>query len=371
MATQIIRVGFIGAGANTRLHHLPKLRAQRGVELAAVANRSRESGERVAKDFGIARVYDDWREVVRAPDLHAICIGTWPYMHCEMTLAALAAGKHVLCEARMAMNAAEGRRMLAASRKAPQLVALLVPAPLTLETDSTLQSLLADGYVGEVLAVELHASQGRFVDSDGPLHWRHQVSLSGHNILNMGIWYEAMMRWLGPARRVMAMTKIAAARRRDGGGIWQRIGDIKALIRPGRGRRGPAAGWLAVAGAERATQPASPIPQPGQPSTAIVRRRPRGSQEASCRGRVQRRDWDGLLMGGGGSAQVGGGRGRPRRVRRVEQAQVREDLAHHGRVLHRGDEPQPAATARAGEDIEIEHGAAGVLSSRGESHPSP
>ena len=41
----------------------------------------------------------------------------------------------------------------------------------------------------------------------------------------------------------------------------------------------------------------------------------------------------------------------------MEQAQVREDRAHHGRVLHRGDEPPPAATARAGEDIEIEHAA--------------
>jgi hypothetical protein len=40
-------------------------------------------------------------------------------------------------------------------------------------------------------------------------------------------------------------------------------------------------------------------------------------------------------------------------------------------AARRRDEPQPAATARAGEDIEIEHGAAGVLSSRGESHPSP
>ena len=215
MTTQTIRVGFVGAGANTRLHHLPKLRAQPGVELVSVANRSKESGERVAKEFGIARVHDDWREVVRAPDVDAVCIGTWPYTHCEMTLAALEAGKHVLCEARMAMNAAEGRRMLEASRKKPQLVAQLVPAPHTLETDSTLQSLLADGYAGEVLAVELHASQGRFVDSDGPLHWRHQVALSGHNILNMGIWYEAMMRWVGPARRVMAMTRVAVPRRRD------------------------------------------------------------------------------------------------------------------------------------------------------------
>src|SRR6266516_7661720 len=122
MTNQTIRVGFVGAGANTRLHHLPKLKAQPGVELVAVANRSKESGERVAKEFGIARVHGDWREVVQAKDIDAICIGTWPYTHCEMTVAALEAGKHVLCEARMAMNATEGRRMLEASRKHPNLV---------------------------------------------------------------------------------------------------------------------------------------------------------------------------------------------------------------------------------------------------------
>jgi predicted dehydrogenase len=211
-----IRLGFIGAGRNTRERHIPGFQKQAGVEFVTVANRSRESGERVAKDFGIRRVEADWRAVVSAPDVDAICIGTWPYTHCEMTLAALAAGKHVLCEARMAMNAAEGRRMLEASRKAPQLVAQLVPSPPTLEVDATLKSLLADGYVGEVLAVELAATrQPSFVDRDAPLHWRQDVTRSGHNILNMGIWYEAMLRWLGPAPRVSAMAKIAIPRRRD------------------------------------------------------------------------------------------------------------------------------------------------------------
>ena len=194
-----IRVGFIGAGGNTRLHHIPKLKAQPGVELVAVANRTKESGERVAREFGIARVHGDWREIVQAKDVDAVCIGTWPYTHCEMTLAALAAGKHVLCEARMAMNAAEGRRMLDAARRAPSLVSQLVPAPHTLEVDPTIQRLLAEGYLGEVLAVELQAGQGNFVEPDAPMHWRQDLSLSGHNILNMGIWYEAMSRWLGPA----------------------------------------------------------------------------------------------------------------------------------------------------------------------------
>src|ERR671938_70216 len=158
MDGRTIRVGFVGAGKNTRSRHIPGFGKQPGVELVAVANRSRESGERVAKDFGIARVYDDWRQLVHAADVDAVCIGTWPYTHCEMTLAALAAGKHVLCEARMAMDAAEGRRMLEAARRAPNLVTQLVPSPPTLEVDETLTKLIADGYIGEVLAVELAAT---------------------------------------------------------------------------------------------------------------------------------------------------------------------------------------------------------------------
>jgi predicted dehydrogenase len=224
MTDRTIRVGFVGAGNNTRRRHIPGFRALPGIELAAVANRTKESGERVAHELGIARVYEDWRDLVRAPDVDAVCIGTWPYMHREITLAALEHGKHVLCEARMAMDAAEGRRMLDAARGAPHLVAQLVPAPHTLETDATLQALLAEGYVGEVLAVELQATQqARFVDPAEPFHWRQDAALSGLNVLNMGIWYEAMMRWLGPARRVTAMTKIAVPRRRDAGGAWHDV----------------------------------------------------------------------------------------------------------------------------------------------------
>ena len=218
MSDKTIRVGFVGAGANTRKHHLPKLKAQPGVELVAVANRSKESGDRVAREFGIGRVHDDWQEIVEASDIDAVCIGTWPYMHSVMSIAALERGKHVLCEARMAMNAGEGWRMLEASRKAPHLIAQLVPAPHTLEVDATIQTLLGEGFVGEVLAVELQASGGRFVEPDAPLTWRQDIGLSGHNILNMGIWYEAMMRWLGPAQRVTAMSKVAVPRRQDGTG---------------------------------------------------------------------------------------------------------------------------------------------------------
>ena len=55
------------------------------------------------------------------------------------------------------------------------------------------------------------------------MHWRQDASLSGHNILNMGIWYEAMSRWLGPAKRVSVVTKISVPRRRDSSGVMQDV----------------------------------------------------------------------------------------------------------------------------------------------------
>jgi len=138
--------------------------------------------------------------------------------------------------------------------------------------------------------------------------------------------------------------------------------DIISLVRPGRGRRGPAVGWLAPRAA-RGPHHRSPC-QASHPRRSCAGDRG-GVKAAVFRGRVRRRDWDGLLMGGGGSAQVGRRRGRSRRVRRVKQAQVREDRAHDGRVLHRGDAPQPAATARAGEDSKGEGSPAPILPEQG------
>lgn len=223
MTAKPIRIGIVGAGNNTRARHIPGFKAIPGVEIVSVVNRTRESSERVAREFAIPRVYDTWPELIRATDTDAICIGTWPYLHCELTLAALAAGKHVLCEARMAMNAAEARRMLDAARRHPDLVTQLVPSPFTLEVDGTIQNLTAEGYLGQLLAAELSGMQGRFVDREAPLHWRQDASLSGLNILNMGIWYEAMIRWTGPATRVTAATLVAVPERCDGTGAMRPV----------------------------------------------------------------------------------------------------------------------------------------------------
>ncbi len=208
-----IRIGIIGAGANTTSKHIPGLQAIDGVEIVSVCNRSRESGERVAAKFGIPQVYTDWVDLIEADDTDAIVIGTWPYMHARLTLAALDAGKHVLCEARMARNATEAHEMLAAAQANPQLTAQIVPSPMTLGVDKTIQRLLAEGYLGDVLAIEARVG-GAFLDRHAPMHWRNDFDLSGYNTMTMGIWYEAIMRWVGHSTRVTALAKTFVNMRR-------------------------------------------------------------------------------------------------------------------------------------------------------------
>ncbi len=223
MQNDTIRVGIVGAGGNTKAKHIPGLQAIENVTIVGVCNRSRASSETVAAEFGISQVFDDWRQLVASPNIDAVVIGTWPYMHHPVTLAALAAGKHVLCEARMAMNAREAHDMLRASRSRPHLVAQVVPSPFSLKVDRTIQRLLAEGFIGELLAIEVR-DYGGFLDLEGPLSWRQDFRLSGLNVMMLGIWYEAVMRWIGEATRVMAMGKtFVKLRTQDGKSTRQSV----------------------------------------------------------------------------------------------------------------------------------------------------
>ena len=222
MAQDTIRVGVIGAGGNTTSRHIPGLQAIEGVEIVGVCNRSQESSQRVADQFGIPKTYGGWQEAIADTDTNAIVIGTWPYMHCRATIAALEADKHVMCEARMAMNAREAHKMREVSRQKTHLIAQIVPSPMTLRVDKTIQRLIADGYIGDVLAVEARAG-GAFLDSEAPLQWRQDFDLSGLNIMSMGIWYEALIRWVGEATSIMAMGKTFVKMRPDADGVMRSV----------------------------------------------------------------------------------------------------------------------------------------------------
>jgi predicted dehydrogenase len=220
MIDDTIRVGVVGAGGNTKKFHIPGLQTQKGVEVVAVANRSLTSAQKVADEFGIESARHNWEEVVYDDGIDAICIGTWPYMHAPITIAALEAGKHVLCEARMAMTSAQAHAMLEVSQMNPALVAQIVPAPLTFKVDRIIAELIADGFIGDLITLDARVALGSdFPAWASPVHWRQQREFSGNNIMTMGIFYEGFLRWVGPAKSVQGQGQSVVKHRKNADGV--------------------------------------------------------------------------------------------------------------------------------------------------------
>lgn len=204
MAQQPVRVGVIGAGKNTRQRHIPGFRAVEDVSIVAVCNRRPASTAAAASEYGIPRTYEHWEQVVADPDVDAVVIGTWPYLHCPVTLAALEAGKHVLTEARLSLNAAEAHRMLEAAERHPELITQVVPSPYGLKGHDVMAELIESGYLGDLREVYVYSLTSALADPAAPLSWRQDAALSGFNMLALGIIHETLLRWVPPPVRVMA-----------------------------------------------------------------------------------------------------------------------------------------------------------------------
>jgi len=206
-----LRVGIVGAGGIVAQRHLPGLAKIDGVRIGAVANSTPESAWHFCEEQGLrAQVFERWEDLVISPEIDVVWIGATPYLHRPATLAALEAGKHVFCQARMALDLAEAREMLAASEAHPDLVTMLCPPPMGLRHDAFVRSLIDNGELGEIRRVELQSLNGAFRDPSLPAHWRQRKEISGLNILTLGIYTEVLQRWLGDFDEVRASGRIAA-----------------------------------------------------------------------------------------------------------------------------------------------------------------
>ncbi len=209
-----IRVGFVGLGGICRQRHVPGLRNVSGVEIVAVANRSRESGERAANELNIPNVCDPWEDLIARDDLDAVFVGTWPYMHRDVSIAALNSGKHVFCQARMAMDYQQAQEMYAAAERSGR-VAMLCPVPIGLTKDSTIQQYVNSGRLGDVRLIRVQSMSGAFANPDESMTWRKDHRLSGLNMHTLGMYIEVIHRWFGWTRSVSAITQTFVPERTD------------------------------------------------------------------------------------------------------------------------------------------------------------
>ena len=126
MAEQRIRVGIVGAGANTRLRHIPGFRQIPGVEVAGVVNSTAASTASVAAEFGIPKTYGSWEQLVEHPDVDAVAIAAVPSLQPAIAIRALQLGKPVFAEKPMAADLAGAEAMAKAAEAMRDMINLSV-----------------------------------------------------------------------------------------------------------------------------------------------------------------------------------------------------------------------------------------------------
>ena len=199
-----LRIGVLGTGWGTRIS-VPALRAE-GWQVAALWSRNAERAEKQAAELEIPFATNDAAALVNRPDIDAVTIVTPTPTHRDICLQALAAGKHVLAEKPMAMNAGDAEEMAAAAESAG------VTAMINFEFRFTpqrlhLQRRLAEGYVGRLRhgVVELYFAPPL---AERQLNWRSQAAMGGGTLNEHGSHYiDALHQWGMVIRSVSARTE--------------------------------------------------------------------------------------------------------------------------------------------------------------------
>jgi predicted dehydrogenase len=148
MDKRTVRIGIVGAGF-ARTTQIPGFLNCPDTLVTAIASRHRDNAARVAQEFGIKHVADDWRELIRRDDVDLVSVVTPPATHLEITVAALEHGKAVLCEKPMAMNAAEAKQMVERAREA-QVLALIDHELRFLNSRQKMREMIHNGAIGNV-----------------------------------------------------------------------------------------------------------------------------------------------------------------------------------------------------------------------------
>jgi predicted dehydrogenase len=182
----LIGHGFMGAAHSVGWRQAPAVfDLPDDVEMAVIVGRNAPAVAAAAKKWGWAEAATDWREVIARDDIDIVDIVTPGDSHAEIAVAALRAGKHVLCEKPLANSVAEAERMADAAREAADrgMVATVGFTYRRVPAVTYLRDLIAEGRIGRVQQVRAAYRQDWLVDPEMPLAWRLQKEHAGSGAL--------------------------------------------------------------------------------------------------------------------------------------------------------------------------------------------
>ena len=162
------RIGIIGCGGIANGKHLPSLSKLTNVELVAFCDIIQESAETAAAKYGIegALVCEDYKEVLQDATIDIVHVLTPNISHAEISIAALEAGKHVMCEKPMAKTAEDARRMVETAKRTGKK--LTIGYNNRFRADSQhLKNVCAEGELGHIYFAKAHAIRRRAVPTWG------------------------------------------------------------------------------------------------------------------------------------------------------------------------------------------------------------
>jgi predicted dehydrogenase len=187
---KVVRIGLVGSQFITSIH-LEALRSVPGAEVVGVASATEARAASFAARHGIPRWFTDYRKMFALPEVDLVVLGLPNDLHCEATVAAAQAGKHVVCEKPLCLNLAEADRMIDACRKAG--VKLMYAEELCFTPKYVrLKQLIDEGALGAVHLVK------QCEKHDGPhTPWFWDVQRSGGGVtMDMGCHAIEFFRWL-------------------------------------------------------------------------------------------------------------------------------------------------------------------------------
>ncbi len=164
-----LQVAVIGCGGIANSKHFPALTSQAGkCEIVAFCDIIVERAEKAAKEYGVpdAKVYEDYQELLKDPEIDVVHVCTPNVAHCPITVAAFQAGKHVLCEKPMAATTEDAEKMMDAWRKSGKK--FTIGYQNRFRTDAQmLKRACEEGKLGEIYFAKAHAVRRRAVPTWG------------------------------------------------------------------------------------------------------------------------------------------------------------------------------------------------------------
>ena len=192
-----VRYGIIGCGAIAQRRHIPECMANPDSQLVALADAAKPRVEELGAKFG-AKAYTDYREMIKSPDVDAVVVAGPNALHASMSLEALAAGKHVLCEKPMAITREEATAMVRAAEKSKSFLMIGLNQRL-MPPHVRAKEILAGGKLGKVLAFRTAfqhpGPEGWSVDAGKS--WFFQKGQAAMGVTgDLGVHKADLLRWL-------------------------------------------------------------------------------------------------------------------------------------------------------------------------------